>query len=258
MSQNAEFIRSDALDGVVHGFFTRRGGVSGGIYASLNVGIGSRDNPDHVMENRKRAEAALGMKPGALSTLYQVHGGNVVTATAPIALDQRSDADGIVTDKPGVLLGILTADCTPVLFADRKKGVIGACHAGWQGAIRGVCGATVAAMEDLGANPGDITAVIGPTILQESYEVGPEYVARFIDDDPANARFFRDGERAGHAYFDLQGYVASRLERLGLGGIQRLAMDTCADEERFFSNRRALLNDEGDYGRQLSAIALAP
>ena len=244
------------LDGVRHGFFTREGGVSGGLYASLNVGLGSDDIRDHVVENRRRATASFGLSAGALCTLHQVHGRAVVRVDRPLG-DERPKADALVTATPGMMLGVLAADCAPVLFADPVAGVIGAAHAGWKGALAGVTDATIAAMEDLGAQRRDIVAVIGPCIAQVSYEVGPEFPAPFIADDGANVRFFGQSSRTGHFLFDLPAYLRARLDAAGIAMAADMGLDTRADDQRFFSYRRATLNGEPDYGRQLSAIALA-
>jgi YfiH family protein len=247
-----EVNRATALDGVAHGFLGRRGGVSGGVHHGLNVGLGSEDEADAVAENRSRAIAAV--LPGAtLATCYQVHSADCVTITEPLA--ERPRADALVTDRPGLLLGILTADCAPVLFADRAAGVIGAAHAGWKGAIGGVTDATVAAMEALGADRRRITAAIGPCIARASYEVDEGFRARFLADDPANDRFFAPG-RDGHHHFDLEAYVASRLAACGVGRIEALGLDTYADEPRFYSYRRATHRSEPSYGRQISLIGL--
>ncbi|MCW5730049.1 MAG: peptidoglycan editing factor PgeF [Alphaproteobacteria bacterium] len=245
-----------ALPGIRHGFFTRHGGVSGGIYASLNCGPGSRDDQAAVRENRRRVAAALGLAEGRLVSLYQVHGRRVVRVEAPFA--ERPQADGMVTRMPGLALGILAADCVPVLFADDDTGVIGACHAGWKGALAGITDATVAEMVACGARSASIRAAIGPCIRQPSYEVGPEFPAPFLAEDAGNARFFRPSPRPGHHLFDLAGYVATRLGRLGLGLIEDCGHDTRAAPELFFSYRRTTLAGEPDYGRQISAIALGP
>jgi len=249
-----EVIRAAALDGVPHGFLGRRGGVSTGILAGLNVGLGSQDDRAAIMENRRRVVEAVA--PDArLVTLHQVHSAEAVTVTAPFADDARPHADGVVTDRPGLLLGILTADCAPVLFADAEAGVIGAAHAGWKGAIGGVTDATIAAMETLGARRDRIAAAVGPCIAQASYEVDDAFRARFAADDPANDRFFIDG-RAGHAQFDLEGYVAHRLAAAGLRRVTLMGLDTYADPARFFSYRRATHAGEPDYGREISVIGL--
>jgi len=243
-----------------HAFFSREGGVSEGLYASLNCGPGSSDKADAVAENRRRAMAGLGLGPQSLVTVHQVHGTDVVTVAGPGPADRRERprADAMVTDRPGIALGILTADCAPVLFADAEAGVIGAAHAGWRGALDGVLDATVRRMTDIGAKPGRIIAAIGPCIGQASYEVGPEFVARFVAARSANDAFFVASPRAGHSYFDLAGYVTHRLSRLGLACVANTDADTCADPARFFSYRRSVLTGEPDYGRLLAAIALAP
>ncbi|MFO1188477.1 MAG: peptidoglycan editing factor PgeF [Alphaproteobacteria bacterium] len=243
-----------------HAFFSREGGVSEGLYASLNCGPGSRDNAAAVAENRRRAMTRLGLGPDALVTVNQVHGTDVVTITDPRPAGRRDRprADALVTAQPGVALGILTADCAPVLFADAEAGVIGAAHAGWRGALDGVLDATVRHMTDIGAAPGRIIAAIGPCIGQASYEVGPEFIARFVAAQSTNGAFFVPSSRAGHHYFDLAGYVADRLSRLGLARVFNTGADTCADPARFFSYRRSVLTGEPDYGRLLAAIALAP
>jgi len=242
------------LPGVAHGFFTRRGGVSSGLYASLNVGYGSSDDLENVTENRRRALAALEAR--ALNTVYQCHGVDVAVAEEPWPPTAAPKADAIVTARPGLAIGILTADCGPVLLADPEYGVVGAAHAGWRGALGGVIEAVVAAMEGLGARRASIRAAAGPMIAQPSYEVGPEFPAPFIGQNPDNTRFFRPSERAGHHMFDLPGYIRQRLEALALGRTEVLARDTCAEPADFFSYRRATLCGEGDYGRGLSAIVL--
>ncbi len=243
------------LPGIRHAFFTRAGGVSGGIYASLNVGLGSDDDAGNVRQNRQRALAALG-GADTLNTVYQVHGRDVAVAEAGWQPQSAPRADAIVTDRPGIALGILTADCAPILFADPQNRVIGAAHAGWRGAVGGVLAAAVDAMERLGADRASIRAAVGPAIAQSSYEVGPEFPAPFLAEDPENKRFFRASQRAGHHMFDLAGYVARRLDALALAEVTVLGCDTCADEERFFSYRRTTLRREPDYGRELSAIVI--
>ncbi len=247
-----------ALPGVRHGFFTREGGVSAGLYASLNCGLGSGDDIDRVAENRSRALARLGLPADQLATAYQVHSNRAALAETPWPADQRPRADALVTRTAGLALGILTADCAPVLFADREAGVVAAAHAGWRGALDGVLEATLAAMQRLGARAASTLAAVGPAIEQASYEVGPEFPAPFLDQDPANSDFFAAAPRAGHFLFDLKGYVARRLSRAGVGQVESLAADTCADDARFFSYRRACLKGERSYGRLLSAIALEP
>jgi hypothetical protein len=241
--------------GVTHGFFTRRGGVSSGIYASLNCGLGSDDDPANVTANRARCAGRLGVAPTGLVTAYQVHGLTVAEVSEPWTQGNGPKADALVTTRRGVALGILTADCTPVLLADADAGVIGAAHAGWKGAKAGVVEAVVAAMVRHGATEANIVAAVGPVIAAESYEVGPEFRQAFLDDDPAADMFFSDGPR-GRPHFDLPGFVMARLNRLKLGGIDRIGADTCAEAERFFSYRRSCQLGEPDYGRQLSAIAL--
>lgn len=244
------------IDGVHHGFFTRAGGVSEGLYASLNCGLGSGDDIDRVVTNRGRAMEEIDLPPAALVTAYQVHSPNVVEVETPWTRENAPRVDAMVTTKPGIALGILTADCVPVLFADRKARVIGAAHAGWRGAVTGVLDATVEAMAKHGARPATMVAAIGPCIAQRSYEVGPEFPAPFIAADPADASFFVPSSRAGHFMFDLRGYVARRLARLGISGVHQVPNDTFREEDRFFSYRRACLRGEKDYGRGLSVIAL--
>jgi len=254
MTAALEVIRAPALAGVPHGFLGRSGGVSQGLHAGLNVGWGSDDDRAAIVENRKRAvEAVL---PGAtLLTVHQVHSPEVVTVTQPWPDDARPKADALVTDRPGLLLGVLTADCAPVLLADPAAGVVGAAHAGWKGALAGVTDACVAAMEALGARRERIAAAVGPCIAQASYEVDADFEARFVVADTFNARFFRQG-REGHAWFDLEGYVAARLEAAGVGTVEKLGLDTCADEPRFYSYRRATHRGEPGYGRQISVIGV--
>jgi YfiH family protein len=244
--------------GVRHAFFTRCGGVSEGIYASLNGGLGSQDVPGRVAENRARMCAQLGLPPDRLVSLYQIHSADVVTVEAPFSAAQRPKADAMVTRVPGLALGIATADCGPILFADPENGVVGAAHAGWKGALTGVIGATVAAMEALGARRHQIVAVLGPTISQTSYEVGPDFVARFRSDAPGMERFLAEGTRPGHAQFDLPGFILSRLTEAEVGEAAMLDLCTYADPERFYSYRRTTHRGEPDYGRLISAIALTP
>ena len=251
----APFVTSDALAGVAHGFFGRRGGVSTGDLASLNTGLGSNDDPALIAENRRRvAEAAL---PGAkLTGLYQVHGNRCVIVGDSSDLSARPEADALATRTPGILLGILTADCVPVLFADREAGVVGAAHAGWKGAIAGVTDATLEAMESIGARRANISAAIGPCIGRASYEVDEGFVATFLSDDPANERFFAAG-KPGHAMFDIAAYVAARLAAVGVTRIAIGGQDTYAETDDYFSYRRACHRAENSYGRQLSVIGLA-
>lgn len=251
-------IQIDEFDGgrVRHAFFTRRGGVSRGIYTSLNCGRGSGDSPTAVEANRARAMAALDLPASALFTNHQVHSTTVVVVDESSDPEDRQKADAFVTTRPNVALGVLGADCAPVLFAAPADGVIGACHAGWRGAVDGVCEATIDAMIELGARPDGIRAAIGPCIGFESYEVGPEFPAPFLEQDRANGRFFEKANRDGHFLFDLSGYLARRLGLHGIGEVFRLDCDTCRDEANFFSYRRSRHRDHPDYGRQLAAIAL--
>ena len=246
-----------ALAGIRHGFFTRAGGVSQGVYATLNGGVGSEDAPEKVGENRARMAQALGVAPDRLLTAYQVHSPEVVVAEKPWTTATRPRADAIVSRVPKLAIGVSTADCGPLLFADENARVIGAAHAGWRGALTGVIEATVDAMEKLGASRARMTAALGPTIRQPSYEVGAEFVARFSAEDAGNARFFAPASREGHAKFDLAGYILARLERAGVGRIEDLALCNCADPNRFYSYRRATLRAEPDYGRHINAIALS-
>lgn len=244
------------LRGVRHAFLTREGGVSEGIYESLNCGFGSKDDPAHVAENRRRAAAALDVPADALVTAYQTHSTRVATVEQPHKADNAPEVDAMITDRPGIALGILTADCAPVLLADAEARVIGAAHAGWRGAISGIVEETVVAMTQKGAQPARIHAAIGPCIGPRSYEVGPEFPAPFLAQDEANARYFRPSSRADHYLFDLPAYVESRLHAAGVRAVARLPADTCAEPERFFSYRRTVLEGRRDYGRLLSIIAL--
>ncbi len=245
-----------ALTGIRHAFFTRAGGVSDGFYASLNGGIGSRDAAANVAQNRARMAATLGVAPSRFLTAYQVHSPNVVVAETPWTNETRPHADAIVTCMRALAIGVTTADCGPVLFADPQARIIGAAHAGWRGALSGVIEATVAAMERLGAARGHIRAVIGPMIRRANYEVGPDLIARFAAEDRASSRFFSPAARDRHAMFDLGGYIAARLERAGVGQVEDLGLCTYADPARFFSYRRATHRAEPDYGRHVNAIAL--
>jgi hypothetical protein len=249
-----EAIRSDALGAFSHGFLGRRGGVSQGVVAGLNVGTGSQDDPEAVAENRRRAVEAV-LAGARLVTVYQVHSPECVVADA-WDFEARPKADALVTDQPGLLLGILTADCAPVLLADAEAGVIGAAHAGWKGALAGVVESTIAAMVGLGARRERIAAAIGPCIGRASYEVDDAFAHRFEAADPENERFLAAG-RTGHHQFDLEGYVASRLAASGVERVDALGLDTYADETRFFSFRRATHRGEPDYGRQISLIGLS-
>ncbi|PSC06826.1 peptidoglycan editing factor PgeF [Alsobacter soli] len=250
-------IRAPELDlpGVRHAFFTRQGGVSGGIYASLNGGLGSADDRAAVAENRKRMAESMGVAPDRLVNVHQVHSPDVVVAEGPWPGD-RPKADGLATNRPGLALAISTADCGPVLFADPEGRVVGGCHSGWKGAFTGVLESTLNRMEELGARRERVTAVLGPTISSAAYEVGPEFVARFEEQSPDNARYFRPSEKPGHAFFDLPAYIAARLTRAGVGRFVDLKLCTYADPERFFSYRRTTHRGEPDYGRLISAIVL--
>jgi len=253
LADDVEVVRSAALAGVVHGFLGRRGGVSEGVVAGLNVGWGSGDDRAAIAENRRRAIAAV--LPGArLVTVHQIHSAKVVEA-GDWPDDNRPHADALVTDKPGILLGILTADCAPVLFADREAGVIGAAHSGWRGAVAGVSEATVDAMERLGARRERIAAAIGPAIAARNYEVDHGFAERLAGLDPANERFFTEGP-AGKPHFDLEAYNLSRLAAAGVRQAEALGLDTYADADRFYSFRRATHRGEPDYGRQVSLIGL--
>jgi hypothetical protein len=244
------------LPGIRHGFFTREGGVSEGLYASLNCGLASGDDLDCVAENRTRALAHLGLAADRLATVFQVHSNRAALAEAPWPAEERPKVDALVTKTTGLAIGILTADCVPVLFADRKAGVVAAAHAGWRGALDGVLEATLAAMQRLGAREESTLAAVGPAIEQPSYEVGPEFPAPFLEQDPANGDFFQAAPRDGHFLFDLKGYIARRLARAGIAQVESLTADTCGDPTRFFSYRRACLHGEPAYGRLLSAISL--
>ncbi len=244
------------LPRVRHAFFTRHGGVSRGLYDSLNCGIGSRDEAARVQENRARAMAKLGAAPDQLFTPYQTHSSTVAQVERAWGPGERPEADALVTARPGLVLAITTADCVPVLFADPEAGVVGAAHAGWRGALDGVLDATVAAMERLGALRGRILAAIGPAIEQRSYEVGPEFPGPFLEQSADYRTLFRPSARAGHFMFDIKGYARRRLAALDLGAVETLAHDTCGEPDLFFSYRRSCLQQEPDYGRSLSTIKL--
>ncbi len=249
-----EVFRAASLGDVPHGFFGRRGGVSDGVHAGLNTGTGSADDAAAIAENRALAVGAV-LPGAALVTVLQVHSADVVTVAAGFGGDERPRADAMVTDAPGLLLGILTADCAPILFADSAAGVVGAAHAGWKGALGGVTDATIAAMEKRGARRDRICAAIGPCIARASYEVDDGFVRRFEGDDPANERFFAPG-RPGHHQFDLEAYAAHRLAAAGIARVEMLGLDTYADPVRFFSYRRATHHGEPDYGRQIALVGL--
>ena len=249
-----EVIRAVSLGDSPHGFLGRRGGVSTGDLSGLNVGYGSNDDRAAIEENRNLAVAAL-LRDAELATVHQVHSADVAYVARPWPLDGRPRADAMVTDRPNLLLAILTADCAPVLFADYEAGVVAAAHAGWRGALAGVTDSTIAAMERFGARRATIHAAVGPCIAQHSYEVDEAFRERFIENDPANERFFLEGP-AGKPHFSLEGYVVHRLLSAGIEEVEALGLDTYADPDRFYSFRRATHRGEADYGRQLSAIAL--
>lgn len=254
MTEPVEIVRADALTGIAHGFLGRKGGVSTGAMAGLDMGRRNQAPTPELIENRKRALAAVA--PGTeLLTLYQVHSADAVTVLEPWDDELRPHADALVTNRPGLTLGILTADCAPVLFADREAGVIGAAHAGWKGAIGGVTDSTIAAMEALGARREHIAAAVGPCIARASYEVDEGFRTRFAEFDPANDRFFTPG-REGHHQFDLEAYVVHRLAAAGLRTVEALGEDTYSQPDRFYSFRRATHRSEPDYGRQISLISL--
>ena len=244
-----------AIPGLRHAFFSREGGVSEGIYAGLNGGTGSNDDAARVAENRRRMAEQMGVAPDRLLTLYQVHSPDVVVATAPWDGGARPKADAIVTSTEGLAIGVTAADCGPILLVDPGARVIGAAHAGWKGALTGVLESTVDAMEKLGADRSGIVAAIGPMIRQNSYEVGSEFVERFLEADAEHAMFFLPAERDRHAMFDLAGFIRMRLENAGVLMIDDIGVDTYSDE-RFYSYRRSVHRKEPDYGRHVHAIAL--
>lgn len=245
------------LAGIRHGFFDRGGGVSQGLYATLNGGVGSDDTPENVAENRARMARALGVAADRLITPNQIHSPEVATVDAPWTPNNRPRADALVTRTPALAIGVSTADCGPLLFADAEARVIGAAHAGWRGAFTGVIEATIAAMEKLGADRGRIAVALGPVISQPNYEVGAEFVDRFVAADAGNARFFAASKRPGHAMFDLNGYIAARVEGAGIRHFEDLRLCTYADPARFYSFRRTTHLSEPDYGRHINAITLA-
>lgn len=251
----AEAIRAAALEPVPHGFFTRRGGVSTGIYGSLNTGLGSRDDRAAVLENRARVAARLGAS--ALATPYQIHSPDAVVVREAWTPGEGPHVDAVVTDVPGLAVGVSSADCGPILFSDAEAGVVGAAHAGWRGAFGGVLESTLAAMESIGADRSRIVAVLGPTISAAAYEVGPEFRARFVEAEAENARFFVPSDRAEHHRFDLPAYIVARLTRAGTGTVGDLGLCTYADPERFYSYRRMTHQGEADYGRLVAAITPA-
>jgi polyphenol oxidase len=254
----APFLTAESLriPSVAHGFFTRVGGISQGVYASLNGGVGSRDAPEAVTENRARIAAAVGAAPERLAVPYQLHSPDAVAITEPWLHGARPRCDALVTATPGLALGVTGADCGMILFADQRARVIGAAHAGWKGALTGVIEATVTAMEGLGARRADIVAALGPCIGPRSYEVGPEFVAAFADAGDNVVRYFTPSHRDGHSMFNLNAYIAERAERAGVGRFEDLGLDTYADDRRFFSYRRATHRKEPDYGRLLSVIVI--
>lgn len=241
-----------------HGFFTRQGGHSAGLFTSLNCGFGSGDDKSTVARNRAAAAQSLGVGGTSILTAWQWHSSDVVTAEDPWDIQAPPKADAIVTTRPGLAIAVLTADCAPLLFADPEAHVIGAAHAGWKGALLGVADTTITAMEKIGARRERITAIIGPTISQPAYEVGPEFPTPFLAQDPANADFFRPSERPRHHMFDLPAYLMRRMSLQGIGRVVNLGLCTYGDEERFYSFRRATHRNEKDYGRQISAIVLSP
>ncbi len=244
-----------AVEGVSHAFFTRRGGVSRGLYDSLNVGIGSGDDPDCVRENRRRATAVLGASGEALATCYQIHSATVRIAGRPWG-EARPEGDAVVTASAGLVCGALAADCAPVLIADGQARLVAAVHAGWRGALAGVVEAAVSAMAERGGSPGRMAAAVGPCIAPESYEVGLDFVAQFTARDDSHRRFFSPGPAPEKRQFDLPGFVLDRLGAAGVGSSEWIGRDTCAEEDDFFSNRRAFRRQEADYGRLLSCIVL--
>jgi YfiH family protein len=246
-----------AIPGLRHAFFSREGGVSDGVYAGLNGGIGSNDDPANVFENRRRMAEQMGVAPEHFLSVHQIHSPDTVVATGAWPGEARPRADAIVTRTEGIAIGVTTADCGPILFADPAARVIGAAHAGWKGALTGVLESAIDAMEKLGADRGSMVVAIGPLIRQNSYEVGGEFVERFVDSDAGNASFFIPSVRSGHAMFDLAGFIRMRLERAGVLMIDDIGVDTYSDE-RFYSYRRSVHRKEADYGRHVHAIALEP
>ena len=256
-----DMLRSDALadrNCIQHGFFTRVGGVSAGLYDSLNCGYGSSDAPENVTENRVRAKFVLGHRTGDLLTCNQIHSAEVISVDTPWKQDSAPEVDGMVTTRSGIVLGILTADCAPILFADPENRVIAAAHAGWKGALRGITDRTIAMMLSSGAEREKIIAAVGPAISQDSYEVDAPFRARFAAADPATKTFFIRGKKGGKFQFDLTAYIAARLEQAKITQISTSGRDTYSEEACFFSYRRSVHKGEPDYGRALSMIALAP
>lgn len=251
-------IDSDVLNhpGIAHGFFTRGGGHSTGIFASLNCGLGSGDDPDLVRMNREIVARGVGVLPSSLVTAHQVHSAEAIEVTSPWGVNDRPKVDGLVTKTKGIGIGVLTADCGPVLFADAEAGVVGACHAGWKGALTGITEATLQAMERLGAVRTRTVAVLGPTISKAAYEVGPEFPKPFLEQDAGHAQYFTPSVKDGHHMFDLPRYLTDRMRREGVGSVHDLGLCTYSDEARFYSYRRATHRGEQDYGRLISVIAL--
>lgn len=243
-------------NGILHGFFTRNGGVSSGLYESLNIGLGSDDTRDLVLENRKRVAQAFEVEENRLVSPYQIHSADVITVSAPWQEDADRKADALVTSEPNLVIGVATADCGPVLFADPEAGVVGAAHSGWKGALTGVLENTIAAMQALGARKDGIQAVLGPTISQGSYEVGPEFHDRFIAQDRLFDGYFKPSSKDGYFMFDLPAFITGRLSALGLAHVSAMNICTYVDEERFYSYRRTTHRKEPDYGRQISAIMI--
>ncbi len=262
MTDQPQPLRSKLLDGpaaqngtrIVHGFFTRKGGVSQGIYKGLNVGAGSNDEPEKVTENRRRVAETLGVAPDHLMSVHQVHSPDVVHVTAPFT-GERPKADAMVTNVPGLAIGALSADCGPVLFADHQAGVIGSAHAGWRGALTGVLENTIDAMIGLGAKRENIVAVLGPTIGPDNYEVGPEFYSAFLERNPAYTAYFQPSDKPEHKLFDLWTFITDRLSAAGVKA-EALRACTYADGEQFYSYRRTTHRKEPDYGRQIAAIAI--
>jgi len=257
MNPRPDPIRASALS-APHGFFTRQGGVSSGPYASLNCSLSGGDERDAILRNRARAADAIGADPAGLVGLTQVHGPDAIHVTMPWQPGDGPRADAMVTDRPGIALGIVTADCAPVLLADVQAGVIGAAHAGWRGAVGGVIEATIARMATLGAEPARIAAAVGPCIQQQSYEVAADLRDALLGQDGQNIRFFRPGRREARWQFDLSGFCAARLAAAGIGRVEVVDADTATDEARFFSHRRRTLGGGGPIGHQISIIALHP
>lgn len=249
--------RNLELPGLRHAFFTREGGVSDGVYASLNGGVGSKDASSRVAENRARMAARLGVRAERLLVPFQIHSADALFVEEPWSAEARPRCDGLVTREASLALGVTGADCGMLLFADARAAVIGACHAGWKGALTGMIETTIVEMEAQGARRADIHVALGPAIGAASYEVGPEFVALFHDADQAFARFFAPSTRTGHAMFDLPGFIAARVEALDVASFENVGVDTYADEARCFSYRRSVHRREPDYGRLVSAIALA-